>query len=242
MIGLLNAIPGTRLYQRLLDEGRILRVTLGNNTHSLSTNFKTVMDSETLKEGYKKILSYLYGSRFKHYFERCNKLFDNMEYRDFFQRKIQWEEVKFFFKSIFRQPFTPYGLQYLKFVVRNLFINRDIFGEVITFSIVGHHFHKITQETLKIDRVSNALDIKFQAFSDLVNQYSTMMMINSRKNIAYAAKLWKKRIKILKQMKHKIDQIPIDFRHDLSIKYLELSRQMRELMTRFEQRALGEMV
>ena len=149
MIGLLNALPGTRLYERLMDEGRILRATLGNNTHSLTTNFKTIMDAEKLKDGYKKILSHIYDFRLKHYFERCNKLFDNMEYREFVQRKIRWEEIKFFFKSIFRQPFTPYGFQYLKFVFRNLFKHRDIFAEVITFSIVGHHFHKITQETLK---------------------------------------------------------------------------------------------
>jgi radical SAM superfamily enzyme YgiQ (UPF0313 family) len=238
MIGLLNAIPGTRLYQRLMDEGRILGATLGNNTHSLTTNFKTALDSKTLKEGYKKILSYLYDSRLKHYFERCNKLFDNMECREFVQRKIQWQEIKFFFKSIFRQPFTPYGFEYLKFVFRNLFKNRDIFGEVITFSIVGHHFHKITQETLKIDRISSALDRKFQYFSHLVNKYSTGIMNNSRSNIDYVAKLWKKRIKILKQMKGKIDKIPVDFRKDLTLKYLELSRQMREMMTLLEHKVL----
>jgi radical SAM superfamily enzyme YgiQ (UPF0313 family) len=238
MIGLLNAIPGTRLYQRLMNESRILNATLGNNTHNLTTNFKTAMDSDTLKEGYKKILSYLYDSRLKHYFERCNRLFDNMEYREFFQREIRWKEVKFFFKSIIRQPFTPYGLQYLKFVFRNLLKNRDIFGEVITFSIVGHHFHKITQETLKIDRISNALDKKLQHFSDLVNKYSSAIMENSRSNIAYVAILWKKRIKLLKQMKQKIDQIPLDLRKDLTSKYIEISKQMREMTTCFEQRAL----
>jgi radical SAM superfamily enzyme YgiQ (UPF0313 family) len=238
MIGLLNALPGTRLYQRLMDEDRILRASLGNNTHDLTTNFKTVMDSETLKQGYKKILSRIYDSRLKHYFQRCNSLFDRMEYRDFFQRKIQWKEVKFFFKSIFRQPFTPYGFQYLKFVFRNFLKNRDIFGEVITFSIVGHHFHQITRQTLKIDRIASALDQKFQYFSDLVNRYSTTIMDNSRNNIAYVAILWKKRVRLLKQMKHKIDAIPLDFRQDLTLKYLEISRQMRDLLTRFEQRAL----
>jgi radical SAM superfamily enzyme YgiQ (UPF0313 family) len=238
MIGLLNALPGTRLYQRLMEEGRILNATLGNNTHSLITNFQTIMDSEKLSEGYKKILSHIYDSRLKYYFERCNSLFDRMEYREFFQRKIQWEEIKFFFKSIFRQPFTPYGLQYLMFVFRNFFKHRDIFGEVITFSIVGHHFHKITQQTLKIDRISNALDKKYQSFAELVNTYSTIILDNSRNNIAYVAKLWKKRIKLLKQMKHKIDAIPLDFRQDLTLKYIELSRQMRDMMNRFEQKAL----
>jgi hypothetical protein len=243
MIGLLNALPNTRLYQRLMAEGRILRATLGNNTHNLATNFKTIMDSDKLKEGYKKILSHIYDSRLKHYFERCNSLFDRMEYREFFQRKIQWQEIKFFLKSLFRQPFTPYGLQYLKFIFRNFFKNRDIFGEVITFSIVGHHFHKITRQTLQIDRISISLDKKYQAFAELVNKYSTMVMANSKNNIAYVAKLWRKRVKLLKQMKHKIDAIPLDFRQELTLQYLEISRQMRDMMNRFEQRALvGETV
>jgi len=234
---LLNALPGTRLYQRLNDEGRITKATLGNNTHSLTTNFKTIMDSEKLKEGYKKILSYLYGSRLRHYFQRCNNLFDNMEYREFVQRKIRWVEIKFFFKSIFRQPFTPYGFQYLRFIFRNLFKHTDIFGEVITFSIVGHHFYKITQDALKIERLSSALDKKFQNFAELVNKYSSTLMDNSRNNMTYVARLWKKRIKILKQMKQKIDRIPFDFRKDLTLKYLEISKQMRDMMTRFEQKA-----
>jgi hypothetical protein len=221
-----------------MEEGRILSATLGNNTHSLVTNFKTIMDSEKLSEGYKKILSHIYDSRLKHYFERCNTLFDRMEYRTFFQRKIKWEEIKFFFKSIFRQPFTPYGIQYLKFVLRNFLKNRDIFGEVITLSIVGHHFHKITQQALKIDRISSTLDKKYQSFAELVNTYSTVILVNSRNNIAYVAKLWKKRIKLLKEMKHKIDAIPLDFRQDLTLKYIELSRQMRDMMNLFEQKAL----
>ncbi len=238
MIGLLTALPNTRLYQRLLAEGRILKATLGNNTHTLTTNFKTIMDGEKLKEGYKKILAYLYDSRLKHYFDRCNRLFDRMEYREFFQRKIQWKEITFLLKSLIRQPFTPYGFQYLKFVIRNLFKNPDLFGEVITFGIVGHHFHKITQETLKIDRIAAALDKKYQYFVNLINQYSAALLNNSLDNIAFVAKLWKKRVKLLKQMKEKIDAIPADFRHELTAKYLEISRQMRDLMNRFEQLAL----
>jgi hypothetical protein len=57
-------------------------------------------------------------------------------------------------------------------------------------------------------------------------------------NLDAAAKLWKKRVKLLKEMQHKINKIPIDFRDDLNRRYAEISTQMRELMTRFEQKAL----
>ncbi len=107
MIGFLNALPGTRLYQRLLTEGRILKDSIGNNTHSMTTNFKTVMDAERMKEGYKKILACIYDFNLKNYFERCSRFLDNIEYTDYFQRKIHFNEVKILFKSIYWQIFTP---------------------------------------------------------------------------------------------------------------------------------------
>jgi radical SAM superfamily enzyme YgiQ (UPF0313 family) len=238
MIGLLTALPGTKLYQRLKSEGRILGASIGNNTHVLSTNFKTVMDGERLREGYKKILANIYDYRLKKYFERCNRLFDNIEYTGYFQRKIRLEEFKIFLKSLFRQPFTPYGWQYLKFLGRNFFKHRDIFGEAVSMGITGHHFHTITQETLKKEKIASILEDKYHYFVQLVNRYSKSLVTNSIDNIDYAAKLWKERVKLLKQMQHKINKIHVDFRADLNSRYMEISKQMRDLMNSFEQKAL----
>src|SRR6056297_230726 len=238
MIGLLVALPGTKLYQRLKSEGRILGSSIGNNTHVLSTNFKTVMDGDRLKEGYKKILANIYDFRLKKYFERCNRLFDNMEYTEYFQRQIKLQEVKIFIKSLLRQPFTPYGWQYLKFLGRNLLTHREVFGEAVSMGITGHHLHTITQETLKKEKTASILEEKYRYFVGLVNQYSKSLMTNSIDNIDYAAKLWKKRVKLLKEMQHKINKIHIDFREDLNSRYMEISKQMRELMNTFEQKAL----
>jgi len=238
MIGLLVALPGTKLYQRLKSEGRILGSSIGNNTHVLSTNFKTVMDGDRLKEGYKKILANIYDFRLKKYFERCNRLFDNMEYTEYFQRQIKLQEVKIFIKSLLRQPFTPYGWQYLKFLGRNFLKHREVFGEAVSMGITGHHFHTITQETLKKEKTASILEEKYHYFVGLVNQYSKSLMTNSIDNIDYAAKLWKKRVKLLKEMQHKINKIHIDFREDLNSRYMEISKQMRELMNTFEQKAL----
>ena len=238
MIGLLTALPGTRLYQRLKSEGRILGSSIGNNTHVLSTNFRTVMDSERLKDGYKKILANIYDYRLKKYFERCNRLFDNMTYTSYFQRKIRLEEIKIFLKSILRQPFTPYGWEYLKFLGRNFVKHREIFGEAVSMSITGHHFHTITQETLKKEKIASILEDRYRYFTRLVNQYSKSLVANSFENIEYASKLWKKRVKLLKEMQNKINKIHIDFREDLNNRYIEISKQMRDLMNNFEQKAL----
>ncbi|MDH3344376.1 MAG: DUF4070 domain-containing protein, partial [Desulfobacteraceae bacterium] len=234
MIGFLNALPGTRLYQRLLTEGRILKDSIGNNTHSMTTNFKTVMDTERLKEGYKKILAGIYDFNLKNYFERCSRFLDNLEYTDYFQRKIYFNEVKILFKSIYWQLFTPYGFQYLKFVFRSMIKHPNIFGEAISLSIVGHHFHTITQQTLKTEKIALILDEKYHYFCSLVNQYSAERMNNSKENFQHMLKLWKERTKILKQIQRKINKIHADYRYDISRKYMKISKQMREKLKNFE--------
>ncbi|MFP4453802.1 MAG: B12-binding domain-containing radical SAM protein [Desulfobacterales bacterium] len=238
MIGLLNALPGTRLYERLEKEGRILGQSCGNNTHSTQTNFKTIMDQNALRQGYRKILAHLYDMRLKNYFARCNHLLDRIEYRQFYQRKISIEEIKTFFRSLLRQPFTPYGLNYLKYLVRNLFKNRDLFGEAVTFSIYGHHYHAITRQTLKKEKIADILDKKYRKFTKRVNRYSNAAMYGSQNQINNIKKLWNTRMRYLKQMQNKINRLHSDSRAELSRKYMEISAQMRDMLTSLEARML----
>jgi len=154
MIGLLNAIPGTDLYQRLKKEQRISDYTpTGSNTHQLETNFITKMNPDKLKIGYLKLLNKLYDSNLKNYFTRCNTLLDNVAKTPLFQRKIHFEDIRTLFKSLSSQTFTRYGYQYLKFLIRNYIKNKKIFAEAVCMGIEGHHFHKITRQTIK----SNAI-------------------------------------------------------------------------------------
>ena len=67
MVGLLNAIPRTRLYERLKEENRLMRDPSGDNT-DFSINFVPKMNYEVLINGYKRILKTVYAP--KHYFER----------------------------------------------------------------------------------------------------------------------------------------------------------------------------
>jgi len=239
MIGFLTALPGTRLYHRLMMEGRILKASIGNNTHKMTTNFKTTMDPKNLREGYKKILVCIYDFNLKNYFERCSRFLDNIDHTEYFQRKIYFQDLKILCRSIYWQIFTPYGFQYLKFVFRNMIKHPGIFGEAITLSISGHHFYTITQQTLKTEKIASFFDEKYRYFCDLVNQYSESMMNNSKENFQYLAKLWKKRIKIHKEMRNTIKKIHADYRYDISQKYDEISRKMHEKLMKFETMVLG---
>ncbi|HEY3380050.1 MAG TPA: DUF4070 domain-containing protein, partial [Armatimonadota bacterium] len=60
MVGLLNAPVGTRLYQRLQAEGRLLHDMTGDNTDS-TLNFIPKMDTETLIRGYRSIVESIYA-------------------------------------------------------------------------------------------------------------------------------------------------------------------------------------
>jgi radical SAM superfamily enzyme YgiQ (UPF0313 family) len=60
MVGLLNAAPQTRLYDRLKREGRLLGEMTGDNLDG-STNFVPRMDAEVLREGYRMVLRRLYA-------------------------------------------------------------------------------------------------------------------------------------------------------------------------------------
>lgn len=234
MVGLLNAVPGTELYKRLDKEGRILGKCMGNNTSSTTTNFKTRMGRQMLREGYRKVLSAIYDSNLKNYFTRCNRLLDRLEHIDHFQRKIYFNDIKAFFKSIFRQPFTPYGFQYVKFVFRNLFRNRKIFGEAIVYAIEGHHFHTITQQTLKADRIALALDETYQHFRSQLEKYSEAIYTNSKEACESIVNLWEDRQQTLGDIRQRIDAIHTDFRGDVIAKYTDISQQIKELFKGFE--------
>ena len=148
MVGLLIALPGTDLYHRLEREGRIIRASDGNNTDCAAVNFQTRMDGEHLKAGYRKVMATIYDKNLKNYFDRCSRLLDTLGKPRLSPRDIRMEELWIAAKSIIRQPFTPYGVEYVKFLARNFVKNNSTFSEAIKYGIVGHHFHAITQQIL----------------------------------------------------------------------------------------------
>lgn len=60
MVGLLNAMPGTRLFQRLQQQHRLLGDTTGDNT-DYTMNFAPVMAPDTLISGYQHIVESIYN-------------------------------------------------------------------------------------------------------------------------------------------------------------------------------------
>lgn len=234
MVGLLIALPGTELYSRMRREGRLVGATGGNNTHNMETNFETRMDATKLKEGYKRVLAEIYDSNLKNYFGRCSKLLENIGETPFYQRDIHLDQLLMLMRSLCRQPFTSYGVQYLRFVGRSLLKHPKRFSEAIALCIIGHHYHTITRETLKAEKVSRALEESYVYLKEQVNTYSATIKSNYREGIRNIVVLWEQKSKTLKKIHKRIDKIHVDFREDVRKNYQDVEEKIRALFNIFE--------
>jgi radical SAM superfamily enzyme YgiQ (UPF0313 family) len=149
MVGLLNAPKGSRLYQRLKGEGRLVEDFAGNNT-SCAINFTPRMRLETLLEGYRHVMSTIYSP--KHYYERV-KVF----LKDFKPRRnpgeggrLKKHHLDAFFRSIWRLGIVDKGRKYYwKLFFTTLFRRPRSFPLAITMSIYGFHFRRTAEKLLK---------------------------------------------------------------------------------------------
>ncbi len=152
MAGLLIPAAGSELYQRLKKENRLLHgENYGNNTHFLDLAYMPDGNRSPgdIIESYKNLLAQLYDPKGKHYFARCRTLIDNLVPGERFVRKIRPQEVMMLIKSVTNQTFQSYGKEYVKFIHYAFTEKREVFPEAVRLAIMGHHFIKLTQETLK---------------------------------------------------------------------------------------------
>lgn len=141
MIGLLHAIPGTRLYKRLQAEGRLVQESSGDNCDG-TLNFIPKMDMQTVKEGYQFVLEYIYSP--KEYYQRVREFL--RDYKPVRRRRIDRQEMMAFFRSVLYLGILDKGinkLYYWKLIVTAFLFHRESFGEAVSSAIFGYHFRKL---------------------------------------------------------------------------------------------------
>lgn len=142
MVGLLQAPPGTRLYERLQQEGRIAGVPTGDNVDG-TTNIIPKMDLAELLEGYRKILHHIYSP--SHYYCRVKQFLRDYKVPKF-APPLDFQRLMAFFRSCFHLGFVgKERYQYWKLLMWTLFHRPGMFPLAITFAIYGHHFRKICE-------------------------------------------------------------------------------------------------
>lgn len=146
MVGMLTALPRTRLHKRLAAEGRMLEAGDGNNTHELRLTFVPKMDPQVLVGGYARLLHDLYSPA--RYFARCVTLLRHLKPHRTSTRRVGRTELRALVMSLVLQTLSGYGWQYWKFLGRALFASPKLFAEAITMAVKGHHYFKMTARVL----------------------------------------------------------------------------------------------
>jgi radical SAM superfamily enzyme YgiQ (UPF0313 family) len=149
MVGILIALPRTKLYERLKKEQRLLKESSGNNT-DFSTNFIPRMEYDLLISGYKKILRTLYSPR--PFYERV---------RTFLREYIPPQKKSFHFRfnylAAFIRSLIVLGIigkercHYWRLLFWTIFSRPRLLPQAVTLSIYGFHFRKIFEKHLGID-------------------------------------------------------------------------------------------
>jgi radical SAM superfamily enzyme YgiQ (UPF0313 family) len=142
MVGLLQAFPGTRLYQRLANEGRLISELSGDNVDG-STNIKPKMDIDVLRSGYKNILHQIYSPQL--YYERIITFL--REYKPpKLGAHLDPQYLLAFWRSIYQLGIKgAERVHYWKLWLWTLFHKPRLFPQAIELAIYGYHFRRVCE-------------------------------------------------------------------------------------------------
>lgn len=147
MVGLLNAPRGTKLYQRLKSENRLIHGISGDNTDG-SMNFEPKMNREALISGYRQILTTIYAPR--QYYDRIRNFL--AEYRPQKPRGKgpQWlhgYQINAFLRSLWELGIREKGrFEYWRFLAITFFKHPRHLPLGVVMAIYGYHFRKVVEE------------------------------------------------------------------------------------------------
>ncbi len=143
MVGLLNALPGTQLHQRLEKEGRLLpgQEFTGHNTDGW-INFIPKMDIKELKTNYGKLIHTIYSP--KSYYQRTINFLKN--YRPSIKARPTGTELKAFFHSLWTLGVVwRFRYYYWKMIFVGIFRYPKAFSKIVSLAIYGYHFEKVSR-------------------------------------------------------------------------------------------------
>ena len=140
MVGMLTALPGTRLYTRLTREGRMVGRSSGDNLDT-AMNFVPTMDRSVLTAGYRELVKGLYSP--SEYYERC--LVFLAAYKPMKNRApVRMSDMLAFVRSLWVLGVSSRGrVEYWKFLGRAWLRYRQAFPEAVELAIRGYHYRMV---------------------------------------------------------------------------------------------------
>jgi radical SAM superfamily enzyme YgiQ (UPF0313 family) len=140
MVGLLTALPQTRLWKRLDGEGRIERLSSGNNTDG-ALNFTPKLGRDFLMEGYRELMKKLYEPRT--YYQRI-RTFLKTHCPTGPRLRLSRADVVAFLKSFWVLGVWHRGrFCYWRFFWGTLLFRPRQFPQAMELAILGYHFRRV---------------------------------------------------------------------------------------------------
>ena len=141
MVGLLNAPTGTKLFNRMQSEKRMLDVFGGNNMDG-SMNFVPKMNYKDLIAGYSRIIKTIYSQ--KEYYLRVKQFLTNYKMPKWNKNKIKLKEVRAFIMLLWLLGTLEKGRRYFwKLLGLSLFRYPKKFPLAMTMAVYGYHFRRV---------------------------------------------------------------------------------------------------
>ncbi|NLL14747.1 MAG: DUF4070 domain-containing protein [Fibrobacter sp.] len=142
MVGLLNALPETQLFQRLQSTGRILKKPSNGNNTDFTINFIPKMDVDTLILGYKRVLNSIFSP--KNYYSRIKTHLK--EYRQTSKApplpiSLQLRALT---KAVWKLGIREKGQRHFwKLFIWTTICRPKMLPNAITLSIYGFHYRRV---------------------------------------------------------------------------------------------------
>jgi radical SAM superfamily enzyme YgiQ (UPF0313 family) len=168
MVGLLTALKGTDLYDRLQREDRILEETTGTSVNVV-LNYKPEMDPQTLIEGYRRVLTTIYDPTLENYFRRCLNMMEHVKPSPYVSKPVGMNEVRAIGKSLRRQLFSRQGPAYLKFIAKVARDHPRMLTQAFHLAVMGYHFEKVTSQQIAIHDFKEFLEAELDSFTRAVS-------------------------------------------------------------------------
>ncbi len=150
MVGTLNAMPATELWQRLKKEGRLREDFSGDNL--AVPNFETKLPTLTLIRGYREVLSTLYSP--KGFFARLQEMIASMHAapnktmgRLSMSGQLYWGK-RLLPALLYLCTIDSMRLEYLSFMTWIWAFHRDKWMFALTRAIAGYHFIRYTADVM----------------------------------------------------------------------------------------------
>ena len=202
LVGLLVAIKGTNLWERLKRENRLLDKPVEINPTSL--NFKPQMDPVTLVKGYLRVIGTIYDSTLENYFERCLTLLKHLNPVPHINKPLS-QHMLFAGIMEVRQLLTRKQLPaFSRYIAKVSKYHPRMMPLALKLAATGHHCEKFTRQQTAIREFNEYLNLELAS----VNQAG--LAVGAAPGIGRGGSF---REEVLNRVDIRLKAIPEEFRY-----------------------------